>query len=129
MPVEITWKVPQRVVYVNYSGHMTVQDIRDSIEQARLYIEEGTPPIHIILDIGGVTHTPHLIDLRHGVNYQSSPRQGCTLFVGAQGIARFISSVLSQLAGNRFYLFDTVDQAVAYLMRADQTFQQERETQ
>ena len=55
MPIEIYWQVPQRVLYVHYSSHMTVQDIRDSIDQMRERFEEGEGPVHVILDIGDVT--------------------------------------------------------------------------
>lgn len=121
MPTEIYWKMPQRVVYVRNYGHMTVPDIRDSIEQMRAYYETGTPLVHTILDVGDVTSYPNLLELRHGLNLERSSQQGWTIFVGAEGVARFICSVLAQLAGDRFRMFDTVDTAVTFLHEMDET--------
>ena len=124
MPTEIYWKIPQRVITVRYSGHMTVQDIRDSIERTRAHLEEGTPLVHIILDIGDVSGYPNLTELRHGLDYENSRKQGWTMFVGAEGIARFISSVLSQLASNRFRMFDKAEHALTFLIEMDETLQE-----
>ncbi len=125
MPTEIYWKIPQRVLYLHYIGHLTVDDVRDSIDQMRAHFEDGTPLIHVILDIGDVSGYPNLVELRHGLNYERSRKQGWTMFVGAEGIARFISSVLAQLAGNRFRMFETADEAVAFLIDMDETLQEQ----
>jgi hypothetical protein len=129
MPIEIYWEIPQRVLYLRYSGHMTVQDIRDSIDQMREHFEDGLPLVHVILDIGEVTGYPNLAELRHGLNYERSPKQGWTMFVGAEGIARFISSVLAQLAGNRFRMFDKAEHAMIFLNEMDETLQEQPASQ
>lgn len=125
MPFEISWKIPQRVVYVRNYGHMTIPDIRDSIEQMRAHYEQGTSLVHTILDVGDVTSYPNLLELRHGLSLDRSKNQGWTMFVGAEGIARFICSVLAQLAGDRFRMFETSEQALSFLIDMDQSLQEQ----
>jgi hypothetical protein len=47
------------------------------------------------------------------------------MFAGVEGIARFICSVMAQLSGDRFRMFDTPEQALAFLIEMDETLQQQ----
>ncbi|MBZ0301675.1 MAG: hypothetical protein K8J31_18150 [Anaerolineae bacterium] len=120
MPTETRWEVPKRVIYTRYFGNMTMEDIVAVISDLERYLEEGIPLVHTIMDVGEVETYPNLLELTR-LKFKQNDRQGWTIFVGAQGVARFAASVTSQLAGSRFRLFDTFEEAVAFLNEQDDT--------
>jgi hypothetical protein len=123
MPTEIRWHVPQRVIYVRFFDTMTMDAIIESMNTINQYFDEGIPLVHIIMDVGDVTAYPSLTDLARGLKYERNDKQGWSIYVGAQGVARFVASVTSQLSGSRFRMFDTLEEALAFLAEQDETLE------
>jgi hypothetical protein len=119
MPAEIQWSIPKRVIYARYYGDMTMDAIVQSMEDAKPYFAEGIPMVHYIMDVTEVNSFPKLTELARGLKYEQQDNLGWSIYVGAEGIARFVISVTTQLAGSRFRLFDTLDEAMAFLTEND----------
>lgn len=123
MPVEIRWCVPQRVLYVRYYRVLTIDSIQKAMDETNRLLAEGIPLVHSIMDVTDVESYPKLAELARGLKFEHSDKQGWTIYVGAHGIARFVASVTTQLAGSRFRMYNTFDDALAFLIDQDITLE------
>jgi len=61
MPYKISWHIPDEVVYIHYSGIVSVDELRSSLQEAYDYMESSPRHlVHTISDVGDVV-TPTTI--------------------------------------------------------------------
>jgi hypothetical protein len=115
MPVEVSWLVPQRIVYERFTGEVTVQDIRQNSELVAPLMAEGIPLIHTIIDVSDITAHPGINDIRNSTSMEIYEGEGWRILVGANAVARFVGSIILQIMQRRFRAFSTMDEALQFL--------------
>jgi hypothetical protein len=121
MPVEVSWLVPQRIVYEHFTGDVTVQDLRHNSEVVAPMMAEGIPLVHTIIDISHITSHPGINEIRNSTSMDTYDNEGWRILVGASAVAKFVGSIVLQLMKRRFRAFDTLDEALQFLADQDET--------
>jgi hypothetical protein len=119
MPVEVSWLIPQRVIYERFSGEVTLDDIRRNSELVAPMMAEGIPLIHTIIDVAAVTSHPGLNEIRNSTPMDTYDNEGWRILVGANAVARFVGSIILQLMKRRFRAYPTLEEALQFLENQD----------
>ncbi len=121
MPVEITWIIPLRVIYERFYGDVTIEDIRQVEEAMPGLMAEGVPLIHTLIDVSAAESSPNLREIQRSTSMRAYDGEGWRIIIGVDGLGRFMGSVIFQLMGQRYRMFDTLEQAAAFLSDQDET--------
>ncbi len=119
MPIEFSWLIPNRVILQRFYGDVTLDDIRESDRVMPTFMDEGVPLIHTLMDATEITSHPNLKEIHSTASMKIYEGEGWRVLVGAPGIARFIGSVVFQLMGQRYRMFDTLDEGVRFICEHD----------
>lgn len=121
MPVTVSWLVPRRIVYEQFTGDVTVQDLRHNSELVAPMMAEGIPLVHTIIDVSAITSHPGINEIRNSTSMDIYDNEGWRILVGANAIAKFVGSIILQLMKRRFRAFDTLEEALQFLADQDDT--------
>src|SRR5690349_17122276 len=58
MTVSVTWKLEPRIIYVDFTGGVTIEEIEHASRTVVQYIRAGQAPVHVVADMIGVDHYP-----------------------------------------------------------------------
>ncbi len=121
MPFEMIWYLPKRIVLLRYYGHTTVEDIARVGEMSVQYVlEEGTSPVHVIADMTEVEKFPtNLRRAASAIKTINDPAMGWTVIISTNPLMRILIVTLSRLAGFRFHIATSREQALAFLVSED----------
>ena len=101
MPVDVSWFLEGRIIYVKYYEDVTIEDKQLGAEQEYEFLEAGSVPlVHVLLDITDQISSPTNIQaiqkaldkaLKH-------PKKGWTLAYGKEEfrMENFVNSVVTQ---------------------------------
>jgi hypothetical protein len=125
MPAETTWYQENRVVLVHVQDELTLDDMATLDQQIIEFLRQGsqvTPLIHLIVDMQAMTKMPiNLAQVHHTLTHLKEPALGWTVMVGMSPVMRFVASTVAQMAGARFRMFPTPEEAVAFLISLDES--------
>lgn len=126
MQHEIDWWVEGRIIRVTATGSLEIQHLAHLDTIATQMVAAGSAPVHIVVNVNGVTSYPPAIESYLPIVRPSPhPEQlGWAVVVeGHDAALRFIMTVLSQLLGVRGRVFstDTLEEALVFLRSQDAT--------
>lgn len=121
MPVELSWLIPKRVLLERFYGDVTIADIQGIASTLPPFMEEGVPLIHTILDATDVTSHPSIKDIHEHASLRTYPNEGWRVIIGASAVARFIASIILQVMGQRYRMYDTLEEALLFIADQDKT--------
>ncbi|MAS32439.1 MAG: hypothetical protein CL610_00445 [Anaerolineaceae bacterium] len=121
MPVELSWLIPERVLHERFYGDVTIEDIQELASTLPPFMEEGVPLIHTIIDATNVTSHPSIKDIHEHSSLRTYPNEGWRVMVGANAVARFIGSIILQVMGQRYRMYDTLDEALHFIADQDKS--------
>ena len=120
MPVEITWLVEDRVLYVKSVDAVTVDELFAADEQILGELNRvDTPKLHVLLDDVEQTSQP---GLREYNKLQSirHPKIGWVIEFGTNNkMILFVSSAIVQMFRIPYRVVQTREEAIAMLYKAD----------
>lgn len=122
MPVKTQWYVPDAVIYVQFWGETTVEDMQQYIHDAyQLSDLSSRSLVHVIADSSRVTKGINIKEVMKTIsNVKPHPKAGWNITVGEKDkIIRFTTDVARQLLRLRTRSFNTIDEAVAFLKDID----------
>ena len=122
MPYQIEWLLEKRVLHVKLFGILADEDSAQIGVINSRHLQEGTAPVHILVDITGLDKFP--ISLRQNsqyMDYLKSPALGWVIVVGLSNnmLAKFAVSVISQVIKFHLAQRDSLPDALAYLASHD----------
>jgi hypothetical protein len=127
MPYQVSWYVDQRVIYCRAFGTATIEDIHHLNRETQLHVRAGQPLVHVICDLKGLDKYPtNIAGMRQSLEQMDHERMGWVIVCGAgNALLRFIASLITQfiIPNVRLRMFDTVQQAVAFLREHDSTLE------
>ena len=125
MSAETTWYIENRVILVRVQGESTFHDIADVDAEIIVRIRQGvkvTPLVHLILDMRAMTKIPvNLVEMRKALTHLKEPALGWTVVAGMSPVIRFVAGMMTQMAGVRFRMFPTFEEAVSFLVSQDES--------
>jgi hypothetical protein len=122
MAQEMNYWVERRVILHRVDGNLTSQEFRDANVKAVRLVQEGTAPVHHVIDavrLGKVEL--NLKQLSEIVTLLREPNLGWVVLIGGNVITRFLASVMTQQDPVKFRVVDTLDDAVQLIKRMDTT--------
>lgn len=125
MSSETMWYIENRVILSRVVGEATIQDVADVDAAVIALIRQGaqvTPLVHFILDMRAMTKIPiNLVELRRTLNHLKEPALGWTVVAGMNPVMRFVAGMITQMAGVRFRMLPTFEEAVSFLASQDES--------
>ena len=125
MTAETTWYQENRVVLVHVQDELTLADMAAVDQQIVEFVRQGsqvTPLIHLIVDMRAMTKMPiNLAQVHRTLTHLKEPALGWTVMVGMSPVMRFVASTVIQMAGARFRMFPSAEEAVAFLISQDES--------
>lgn len=120
MPSHTDWLVPERVIFTQVQGVISIDDVATMMDALRMMLEYPQPSFHLVVDMVGVESFPtNLLQLSRTVKPQTSAKVDVVALACRPGIIRFVTSVIAQIDGTKLRTFDTLDAALAFLDKTD----------
>jgi len=126
MPMQQDWYVDQRVAFVRFWGEITVHDVVEALDISARLVDEGAQPhVHFLHDWTEINNFPtNIIQIRQKSNValEDEEKLGWMVVYGLDNrLLRFISQTVLQVFGIRFRMFETQEEAIAFLNEIDPT--------
>jgi hypothetical protein len=120
MPVTVSWLYPKQVVFVTFSGRVTLEDVQTQVTLTQASIVEGDAPVHFVIDTTNIEkYDLSLTEIRTAFPGHDE-RIGWTVVYGPNKITRFFASILMQLMKSKFQFVESHEEALAFLLHNDQ---------
>lgn len=131
MAYHVKWLLENRIMLITYEGVVTKADIQnyltetmDMRDRANARLGPNGPLVHTITDARRMTKSE--MSLKESLNMVSIVRQqrvGWSLYIPASRLDKFFASLGHQLVGVRFNSFQTVNEAIRFLIDNDETLE------
>jgi hypothetical protein len=119
MSYQISWLLDEHVMYVTWSGVITIEDITECTELMEQYAAAGQPPVHLIHDAKNVTKYAIPLTQIGTLLKKPSPHFGRLLVVDKNSFGRFFANLAAQLFHTELRMFSTLEEATHYLVEID----------
>ena len=116
MPVHVRWYIPGRIVLHEFSGDVRLEDAAQSSLEGPALAEQGTPPVHMLVSLVGITRYPRSIhQLEAAIHiYPKADQLGrVVILVRHNPLLRFIATILTQIHYSRLRFVIVEDEAEA----------------
>lgn len=121
MPPSLSWLIPDRVILLNMLDTTTAEELLASDRQLTQMMDDGTPPLHVVMDLTHARALPSLLTT-HQIHFATHPGLGRGIVCGqANPVVRSIIQVGGRLLGLHMRVVNTRDEALAYLRQIDAT--------
>jgi hypothetical protein len=134
----VYWKIPTRLLVLEYAGVLTPQMMESGVHQANaLLATEGVLPVHSIFDMSGKAGlSADFYNLKHLRNMFAAIGPGAnhdawtvTIDPKPQGVLPSMATMTAQLARRRLQVTGSMAEALAFLYQQDSSLaQMERQT-
>lgn len=122
MPCEFRWYIPNRVLYQRMYGEITLEELRGFNVESLQYVEQGQAPVHTLVDMREVTKYPmNLREISSQLLNDPGPKLGWVMVITNNPVLRFLASVVVQVAKVRTGVFPSIDEALAFVAKRDET--------
>ncbi|MCS7070960.1 MAG: hypothetical protein NZM00_05600 [Anaerolinea sp.] len=123
MSAQVAWLYRDRIIHQQFYGDMTADDITYVTETTQPLMAAGTAPIHTLVDARFIRKYPtNLNALRKAVTTPASDKLGWVIMINnGNPVLKFLSAVMAQvtIVNVRMRIFETVDQALRFLLSMD----------
>lgn len=127
MPYELSWYVPNRIIHARIEGDMGIDYLQQFVKDVQVYLEDGTAPVHILLDDAAAGPPPlRISDFRKAmtINKIDTKRLGWFIGVGKPNpMAKVILPLVMSLLKMEYKRVDTFEAAFAFLSDTDSSLQ------
>ena len=124
MEMQMDWLLENKVAKFNVQGDATVEDLRHVSETIEEFINQSDAPlVHILHDERGLGTLPiSLKVLTESLGFLKHPRLGWFIIYGNNDrIKKFLSSMVMGMAKIRHRNFETLEEALNFLVTVDST--------
>ena len=121
MTYELGWYKPQKVLKLTITGDFTIEELRQSGEEIRQYVQQSPSPIHLIADLDKMGSVPNKISELNTAAGSLRQLRSSIIIGRMNPMMRFFALVLSKLNGGYdVQIVNTMDEALIVLNRLDQ---------
>ena len=119
MPSNVHWLIDKRVLTSHLSGNVTITELQESLPLALM--EQGSPPIHTVIDMQEMTH--YNVDLGDFAQLAPQLRHtslGWMVFIGVENaFTRFMIQTIIQMYQLKAQIVESLDAALEFLLEID----------
>lgn len=120
MAFQIMWVVPQRLIRLELTGDITIEESAEFDQMLIEHLDSGIAPVHVILDFSSVASIPlNPKAIISAQQFMKHPNLGWGMIVGMSRIIRFLSAIIFQAVKVNFLLFESYEEAQAFLCKND----------
>jgi hypothetical protein len=121
--VSVKWEIEHRLIYVDFAGDVTVEEVAQASDTVTQYIWDGQAPVHVVANLIRVERYPREFrKLADAIPHHAEPNLGKTVLVGTNDpLLQLIISVIRQVVRIDLRMVSTVEAALDYLREADTT--------
>lgn len=120
MTYEVRWVVLQRVLEVQYTNHITLDELTASQDELYNRIDSGIAPVHVLVLTDHSTHFPRSVNaIKQSTRIKPHANSGWVLCIMPNAAQRFMSRMLVHLMKSETRFFDHRDAAWKHLLHND----------
>ncbi len=121
--VSIQWYVRGRILYMHYPETVTYEMLEDAVQRTLAFMDESATPIDVIVDARDVRRPPvNMIRIKKAVSALIGRNNGWYVILTDDPKIKFLAVVVAQFVNpNKYQVFSTMGEAVAFLSRQDPT--------
>jgi hypothetical protein len=120
MAYEIGWRVERRLIYLRVWDNMPLLEANEAVEKILEALNQGSPPIHMIVDLRELRFSPTGIQANLQLNsYLRHPNLGWLVTVGGTPLTQFIANVVKKFYPIKMHHSDSFDAVLEFLLRKD----------
>lgn len=129
MPYQMTWLIPDKLLYVRNNGIMTADEIKSMYaEMAQLSLETSSQAFYFVVDSTEVEQTQvSAADLQKIFPKINDNRLKWTVTVNPNLLQRFFATLIFQFMGIRGCILSTPREAFEFLCEQDETLPKSQE--
>ena len=122
MAGSVRWLVDKRVILIEVTSALTLEDFVEINEQMERNHQEGIAPIHEIVDSRGlITVNVNPLQIRSTLKYMSSPKWGWGIFVTESRLSGMLAAIVYQMTRHRHKIVRTLEEAAEHLEEVGET--------
>ncbi|NDJ62854.1 MAG: hypothetical protein GYB67_17165 [Chloroflexi bacterium] len=125
MPYTVDWYLPERIMRIQLSEELTIADAEQLSNISPTYINQGTAPVHVLIDALTVEKYPtQIAQLSKVVKSKVDlAHLGWVIYATRSPLLKFVFSTVTQIAmpNVRLRVYETLDEALAFLVDRDVT--------
>ena len=123
MPYELSWHIPDRVLFMSFEGDMSPKEFSEISETLTRMIESSSAGyVHLLVDDSLSETYPPLTQIRDTFRVLAHPKLRWAVAIGRSSRAiGFIAQVVTFTLGVQHQRFDTLEAAMAFLYNEDET--------
>jgi len=122
MTQESSWYIPNRVVYLNLSGDISMDDAIDMGKTNLDFLNAGEPPVHFIIDATEIGSAPLRLSLAtEASSWVKHDNIGWVVIVGMSGFPKFLLTVIHNTLRFKMGNANSIPEAVEWLTKNDAT--------
>jgi len=122
MPYQTDWYIEDRVVKIDVTGELTLDQIDAFDADYHYKTENGMPPVHMLLNCNRVTRFPMDIGKIYPVlSKRKHTRAGWILLISGNSACQYVVQNLTNLLKIRFHSCSSVEEAFVFLTQVDET--------
>jgi len=129
MPHSITWLIENQLMFINFSGAITAEEVIDLAQKTPGLINASPlSNVHVILDVATATQMPALVEtVKHVRTVKSPPKLIWTIIVMSNPsvLVRWVSDTAVQMLGIRYRRVASLEEAIALMRTLDDSLQWE----
>ena len=120
MAYELGWRLEGRVIYLRVWDILPLLEAHEAVEKIAAAVEEGSPPIHIIVDLKALRFSPTGIQTNLRLNsYLRHPHIGWIVTIGGTPLTQFLSNVVRQFFPIKLQQTDSLEASLDFLRSTD----------
>ncbi|MDX1993719.1 MAG: hypothetical protein SF029_15125 [bacterium] len=130
MPFVVEMLVDEKVVLIEVSGATHLPEIQLGGKRAYELMSAGEAPVHVVIDVTEMTSFPlEVSSLYEASPFYQHPSLGFVVACGiTNALVRTILRLFAQMAGFRYHMAETVEEALIFLRTQDATLPPPQDT-
>ena len=121
MEYKIEWLVDGRVLHLQIIGEFEAETVRKGISELKQFIDSGTAPVHVIVDLSGIVKMPksmrEIISQLESMRYH--PNGGWVVTISNSVMLRFAGQIATVFIGAQHRSVATFEEAVKTICHID----------
>ena len=124
MAYELDWRLEGRVIYLRVWDIMPLLEAHEAVEKILEALNQGTPPIHMIVDMRELRFSPTGIQANLRLNsYLRHPHLGWIVTVGGTPLTQFLSNVVQKFFPIKMQHSESLEASLDFLRSSDSSLE------
>lgn len=120
MKYTMSWLIDKRVIFIVLQDELEVEEFRKFMIDLTAMVNEGTAPVHAVVDVRQITSAMHNMNGIGKVFADNRPQSnGFTILIGGNPVTRFFVQIFLSIAKLEVRFVKDMDEGMKVLYRVD----------